>query len=125
MATTNSTPNKGTDQDDPFTATESVEFLEYDDYVRMRGADALVEEGTAVFAVAQRQGVITIEDRGLQFEATATLYLTANGQQAIERFTRHDQPAPRACIVDPDAHLVDADPGPSYTEALEFHPEVR
>lgn len=122
MATTNSAPEKGTDDDAPFTPTESVKFI--DGLDQLRDPDALVEDGTAAFAVAQRHGVMTIASRELQFEATATLYLTADGQQAIERYTRRGTPATRACIVDADDHLTDADPGVRYTERLELHPEV-
>lgn len=124
MATTHSAPDKGTDAAAPFTATEPVEFLDADAFTAMRAPDALVEDGTAAFAVAQRHGVMTIASRELQFEATATLYLTADGQQAIERYTRRGTPAPRACIVDADDHLTDADPGVRYSEALSSHPEV-
>jgi hypothetical protein len=124
MATTHSAPDKGTDDAAPFTATEPVEYIDADAFTSMRAPDALVEDGTAAFAVAQRHGVITIASRDLQFEATATLYLTADGQQAIERYTRRGTAAPRACIVDAAEHLVDADPGVSYTEALSCHPEV-
>jgi len=124
MSTTYSAPDKGTDAEEPFTATEPVETVDADDLNQMREPDALVEEGTAAFAVAQRHGVMTIASRGLQFEATATLYLTADGQQAVERYTRRATAAPRACIVDADAHLTDADPGVSYTECLPLHPEV-
>jgi hypothetical protein len=124
MQTTHSTPEKGTDQEDPFTATEPIQHLDRDAYTRMRGADALVEEGTAVYAVAQRHGVMTIVSRNLEFEATATLYLTADGKQAVERYTRRGQPAPRACIVDEDDHLVNADPHPKYIDTLGLHPEV-
>ena len=124
MSTTHSTPDKGTDDAAPFTATEPVETLATADFDQMREPDALAEDGTAAFAVAQRHGVMTIAARDLQFEATATLYLTADGQQAIERYTRRGTAAPRACIVDAENHLTDADPGVRYTEALPQHPEV-
>jgi len=124
MSTTHSTPDKGTDAEEPFTATEPVETVDADTLAQMREPDALTEEGTAAYAVAQRHGVMTIGARNLQFEATATLYLTADGQQAIERYTRRGTSAPRACIVDAEAHLTDADPGVSYTECLLLHPEV-
>jgi len=124
MQTKSPSRENGTDADAPFTATEPVETVDADDLAQMREPDALVEEGTAAFAVAQRHGVMTIASRGLQFEATATLYLTADGQQAIERYTRRATAAPRACIVDADAHLTDADPGVRYTECLPLHPEV-
>jgi len=114
----------GTDDAAPFTATEPVETVDADTLDQMREPDALVEDGTATFAVAQRHGVMTIAAREIQFEATATLYLTADGQQAIERYTRRATAAPRACIVDADDHLVDADPGVRYTECLPLHPEV-
>jgi len=114
----------GTDDDGPFQETEPVETVDADTLAAMREPDAFVEDGTAAFAVAQRHGVMTIASRGLQFEATATLYLTADGQQAIERYTRRGTSAPRACIVDANAHLVDADPCVSYTECLPLHPEV-
>ncbi len=124
MSTKSPPADKATDDDVPFKATESVETVDADTLAGMREPDALTEDGTAAYAVAQRHGVMTIASRGLQFEATATLYLTADGQQAIERYTRRATSAPRACIVDGDAHLVDADPGVRYTEKLPLHPEV-
>jgi len=124
MQTTHSAPDKGTDDDVPFQETEPVETVDADTLDQMREPDALTDDGTAAFAVAQRHGVMTIAARELQFEATATLYLTADGQQAIERYTRRGTSAPRACIVDADDHLVDADPGVRYTECLPLHPEV-
>ena len=124
MSTTHSAPDKGTDDAAPFTATEPVETLDADTLAAMREPDALTEDGTAAFAVAQRHGVMTIPSRNLQFEATTTLYLTADGQQAVERYTRRATAAPRACIVDADAHLVEADPGVRYTEKLPLNPEV-
>ena len=124
MSTKQTRRENGTDQADPFTATEPVNVFDANALATMREPDALVEDGTAAYAVAQRQGVMTIAAKELQFEATATLYLTADGQQAIERYTRRATAAPRACIVDVDAHLTDADPGVRYTETLPLHPEV-
>jgi hypothetical protein len=123
MSTTTPTADKATD-DAPFTATEPVNVFDAADLAELRKPDALTDEGTAAYAVAQRQGVMAITSRDLQFEATATLYLTADGQQAIERYTRRATAAPRACIVDAENHLTDADPGVRYTEALPEHPEV-
>ena len=123
MSTTTPTTDKATD-DAPFTATEPVNVFDAADLAELRKPDALTDEGTAAYAVAQRQGVMAITSRDLQFEATATLYLTADGQQAIERYTRRATAAPRDCIVDAENHLTDADPGVRYTEALPEHPEV-
>ena len=83
------TPDKGTDSSDdvPFTATEPATHLDVDTLVSMRRPDALVEEGTAVFAVAARVGMVTTQH--LQYEATAVLYLSTDWD-AVERFFEHE-----------------------------------
>ena len=109
---------------DPFTATESIEYVDETVLANCPKPDALVETGTPVYAVAYRTGVLTFEDMGHEAETTAVLYLSADGKRAFERYFRRGVgTAPRACIVDPDllspAGAVDA-----CAARLSLHPEV-
>jgi len=93
----------------------------------MQPARAQLEDGTAVFAVATRVGVLRTPDNRHEYEATAVLYLSADGRQAVERFfSRGLSAAPRACLM-PAEKLFQAMPDGSrhaLSTLLDEHPEV-
>ncbi len=123
MSTTHSAPEKGTDRTDPFTATEPVTCVDDATLASMADPDALVEQGQLAFAVAHRVGVMTLNDRGIEFEATAVLYLTTDGRAVERHFPRGIETAPRACIV-PASKLHTAGLGERFDAELTLHPEV-
>ena len=123
MSTTHSAPDKGTDRADPFTATEPIARVDDATLASMTDPDALVAQGQLAFAVAHRVGVMTLNDRGIEFEATAVLYLTTDGRAVERYFPRGIETAPRACIV-PATKLHTARLGDRFDAELTLHPEV-
>ncbi len=111
--------------DDPYTPVSSVQNLEKDALLRMESPDPMVTEGVAMYAVAAREGVMTLVEDGYQFEATVVLYLSEDAEYALERFFRRGlESAPRACIA-AEEQLAEAGPGArSRDHLLSNHPEV-
>lgn len=114
------------DDQDLFTATESVERVDGDVLEEMAAAREHYQSGVRVFAVASRVGVLRTPDNSHEYEATAVLYLTADGREAVERFfSRGLSAAPRACIMPAEKlyqAMPDGDPHP-LADQLAHHPE--
>ena len=121
----NEADGSGDDQD-LFTAVEPVERIDAETLKGMEPARKRFESGERVFAVASRVGVLRTPDNAHEYEATAVLYLTADGREAVERFfSRGLSAAPRACIM-PAEKLYQAMPdGDAHPLAaqLAHHPE--
>lgn len=79
-----------------------------------------------VFAVAHRAGIVTRLDVSHQYEATAVLYLTADGEQAVEQwYSMADAGDPDWSVVDRALHVDPDELRPTGQAAARLAPIVR
>lgn len=124
--------DSGTDTGDArrFTPTRAPSPMTSEKLAECRTPHGSIDEGErAVYAVAHQHGIVQDDPRGDEYEAEAVLYLTADGEQAVERWvagTKHDVLAAveRAFVVDV-AELEDAgDAVQRFAPIVQRHPEV-
>lgn len=115
----------GDESSGSFTATSPARRVDSGILEAMRAPDRLSEGGTAIYAVAWRDGVVTCTRTGHEYEAAFVLYLTATGEQACARtFSGGIGTAARASLVPPTALDPAGESVSAYADQLTVHPEV-
>ena len=109
-----------------FTGVRAPRALEESDLRQCADPRGTPSEDTPIFAVAAREGIVTNEVTEHEYEATAVLYVTIDGQHAAEyHISGGLQVAPRARTVDSVDELDESSAAArDYArEVLPEHPE--
>jgi len=110
-----------------FTGVDAPQALAESDLRRCASPVGSPDEGVPIFAVAARGGVVVNEATEHEYEATAVLYATADGEHVTEYHVAGGlESAPRARVVESVDVLDEADDvARDYArEALDGHPEL-
>jgi len=135
MSTIDSTPNKGTrtERTEQFTDLSGIRVMTPERLAECRQPQRNLFEladdsECVVFAVAYRDGLVQNIPEQYEFEARAVLYLTADGEQAIEswsRATKSDLRDVERATLAPEDKLTDADDhAKRFGPVVRRHPEV-
>ncbi|WP_435065907.1 hypothetical protein [Halobaculum sp. EA56] len=126
MSTNTRAPETSIDAD-RFTAVTSPRQIAADDIPRMAEPDQLTDDAprSMAFAVGVRPGVVHNVDARREYNATAVLYMTEDGERVVERWIAGGlTEAPRATIVADDRLDTVGLNAARLADALATHPEV-
>jgi hypothetical protein len=110
-----------------FNPVRTPRALEESDLRQCADPRGIPDEGVPIFAIAARDGVVVNEVTEHEYEATAVLYATRDGEHVAEYHVAGGlQAAPRARVVESVDELDDANGvARDYArEALDEHPEL-
>ena len=110
-----------------FTDVRSPRTLDETDLRRCAAPTGNPSAGVPIFAVAARDGVVTNTATEYEYEATAVLYATVDGEHVAEYHIAGGLPAaPRARVVESvdDLDVADDAAQSHAREALGEHPEL-
>lgn len=122
--------SSGTDRPDQFAPVGApTPMTEADLRACAQPNGPIAEDQRAVYAVARRTGVVYNAAAGREYEALNVLYLTADGEQAVERWYARTSPdaldaVDRAMAVDEAALTPAGEPARRFAPITQRHPEV-